>query len=106
MAKTCGGNSYRPRVQPSSSPPAPATAPALAPLVAAPTSADAPAAEQGTPSAVAAVASHAPVPAAPTPYMYDTRVALTPPSPTHPTAISKGPTSKEGLDSGSGESSN
>ena len=60
MARTRGGHSFRPRVRPSS------------------------ASRQSTPAVAAAAASHAPVPAAPTPRRYDTQVEPTPPSPAHP----------------------
>ena len=75
MAKIRGGHSFKPRVQPFSSP--------LADAIAAPGSVVAPTAGQSTPPAAADVASHALVPAAPAPRRYDTRVGPTPPSPPH-----------------------
>ena len=72
---------------------------------AAPTSAGSLAAGQGTPPAIAAAASHAPVPAAPAPCRCDTWVGPTPPSPTHPRSSQRAPPPKRARTSGLGESS-
>ena len=63
MARTHGGHNFRPRVRPSSPPPATG---------------------QSTPPAAAATTSHAPIPTAPAPRRFETRVGPTPPSPAHP----------------------
>ena len=78
-------HSFRPRVHPSSPPP----------IVG-----------QGTPPTAAAAASNAPVPTAPAPRRYDTRVGPTPPSPHHPWPSQRAPSPKRARTSGPSESSN
>ena len=90
MAKTRGGHSFRPQVQPSSPPPAGAAAPASVVV------------GQSSPPATAPGASQAPIPAAPAPHMYDTRVGPTPP---HPRLSWRAPSPKKAQTSGQGESS-
>ena len=77
-------HSFRPRVSPSSPPPA---------------------VEQSTPLATVAATSPAPVPTALTPRRYDTWVGPTPPSPAHPRLSQRAPPSKRARTWGSGESS-
>ena len=86
MARTHGGHSFRPRVRPSFPPPA---------------------VGQSTPPAAvpAASPSSTPVPTAPTPRKYDTRVGPTPPSPAHPRPSRRAPPPKRARTSGPGESS-
>ena len=110
MAKTRGGHSHRPRVRNSSPPPADDSNPGphLTAAATTPLATAAPTASQGTLSvvtAVAATASHAPVPTAPTPRRYDTRVGPIPPSPPHPRPTRRDPPSKRVRTSGPWESS-
>ena len=106
MAKTRGGHSHRPRVRTSSPLPADSSNPSPHPATAAaaPPTTVAPTASQGTP-AMAVAASHAPVPTAPAPRRYDTRVGPTPPSPLHPRPTQRGPPSKRAWTSSPGDSS-
>ena len=97
MAKTRGGHSFKPRVRPSFPSPADATI--------APAGVTAPAAGQSTPPATAATSSYAPIPDAPTPRRYDTRVRPTPPYPPHLRPSWRAPPSKRAWISGPSESS-
>ena len=109
MAKTHGGYSFKPRVRPSSPPPADVVAApadvAVPACAAVPVGASAPAADQSTPPATAAAASYAPVPAAPAPRRYDTRVGPTPLFPPHSWSSQRAPPLKRARTSGSGKSS-
>ena len=84
MTRTLGEHNFRPRVHPSTLPPA---------------------VEQSSPPAVAAAASLAPVPTAPAPHRYDTRVGPTPPSLAHSRPSWKTPPPTRARISGPGESS-
>ena len=84
MARTRGGHSFRPRVRPSSPPPA--------------------AGQSSPPVAIAAAIASptpAPVPTAPAPHRYDTRVGPTPPSSSHPRPYRRARTSDLGESSSS-----
>ena len=110
MVKTRGGHIHRPRVQTSSPIPADGSNPGPHPTAptAAPLATTAPAASQVTPvvaAAVAVAASYAPVPAAPAPRKYDTRVGPTPPSPPHPRLTRRALPSKRARASSPRESS-
>ena len=84
MARTRGAHNFMPRVRPSFPPPA---------------------IGQSTPSAAAAVASHAPVFAAPAPRRYDMRVGSTPPSLAHQRPSWRAPPPTRARTSDPGESS-
>ena len=84
MARTSGGHSFRPQVR-LSSPPSTAG--------------------QSTFAAAAAVASHAPVLAAPAPRRYDTRVGPNPPSPANHRPSRRAPPPTRARTSYPGESS-
>ena len=103
MAKTRKGHSYRPRVRPSFPPPAGAVPPTAGPSTS--NLAAVLAVDMSIPTAAVASETPAPVPAAPTPRRYDTRVGPTPPSPPHPRPSRKAPPPKKARTSGPGESS-
>ena len=109
MAKTHGGHSFKPRVRPSSPPPADVVAApadvAVSACAVVPVSVGAPATGQSTPPAIAAAASYVPVLAAPAPRRYDTRVGPTPQFPPHPRSSRRASPPKRAQTSGSGKSS-
>ena len=84
MVRTRGGNSFRPRVRPSSSPPATG---------------------QSSPPTTAATASLAPIPTAHAPRRYDRQVGPTLPSPAHPRPSWRAPPPTRARTSNPGKSS-
>ena len=103
MAKTRGGHSYKPLVQPSSPPPISVGQPTASPSVAEP--AVIPVIGLSILVAVAAIEAPAPVPAAPASCNYDTWVGPTPPFSPHPWPSLRAPPSKRAKTSGPSESS-
>ena len=88
MARTRGGHNFKPRVRPSSPPPAAGQS--------SPVAAAAAAAPAASPALAPAL-----VPTTPAPRRYDTWVGPTPPSPAHPRPSRKAQTSDPGESSSS-----